>query len=97
MRTEKGRGREHLAPSGALLEAVTDLLGRLAHSQVLAHVAALPVTLLQLHAQREVLSQRPGGRPAALLERIGADQEVGAFMRHQAHVSKVSAPMSHRC
>ena len=30
-----------LAPPGALLEAVSDLLGRLTHGQVLRHVAAL--------------------------------------------------------
>ncbi len=71
----------HLAPPGLLLEAVTDADGRLADGQELAHVAALPVALFELHAQRKVLCQRPGGRPAALLEGVGADQEVGACGR----------------
>ena len=68
----------HLAPTRLLLEAIPDLLGCLADCQVLSHVAALPAALLQLHAQREILSEGPRRRPAALLERIGADQKVGA-------------------
>lgn len=37
----------------------------------------LPLALHQLHAEGEVLCQRVLGRPAALLERLAADEEVG--------------------
>ena len=73
--------RACLAPARLLLEAIADLLRCLADGQVLAHVAALPVALLELHTQGEILSQCPGGRPAALLESCCTDQEVGACTR----------------
>ena len=58
-RPETGQGRaHHLGPARALLEAVAQFVRRLADRQVLLHVAALPLALLQLHAQRIVLRQR---------------------------------------
>lgn len=38
----------------------------------------LPAALLELHAEGEILRQRPGGRPPAFLERICANEEIGA-------------------
>ena len=67
----------HLAPSRPLLEAVTDLLWRLSHSQVVLHVAAVPLVSLHDHAQGKVLRQRVGGRPARLLEGSAPAEEVG--------------------
>ena len=62
----------HLAPAGALLVAVADLIRGLTNGQVFLNVAAVPAKLLQLHAQRVVLRQSPCRGPAHLQERIGA-------------------------
>ena len=67
-----------LAPARPLLVAVAHRVGRLPDRQVLLHVAAVPPTSLELHAEREVLGQRPCRRAADLDERAGADEEVGA-------------------
>jgi hypothetical protein len=85
-------GRPCLAPARLLLEAVPDLLGRLSDGQVLAHVAALPAPLLQLHAQREILCQRPRRRPAALFECVGADQKVGSCAQRGARPLRKLVP-----
>ena len=66
--TSAGR---HLAPAGALLVAVADLVGGLPDGQVLLDVPAVPAKLLQLHAQRIVLSQGPHRGAAHLQQRIG--------------------------
>jgi hypothetical protein len=55
-----------LGPATALLEAVSNLVGRLADGQVFIHVAALPASLLQLYAQGKVLSEGPLWEPASL-------------------------------
>ena len=82
-------GRQHdlkvaLAPARPLLETVAQLFGGFAHRQVLIHVAALPLPLLHLHAQREIFGKRVFGRKARLPERSGAHQEVGAGTRDEA-------------
>ena len=57
----------HLAPTGALLEAITNLLRSLSNGQVLLHIAAVPLVAGQLHAQGVILCQGVGGRPPCLL------------------------------
>lgn len=65
--------KAHLAPTGALLVDVADLIRGFTDGKVLLHVAAVPAILLQLHAQRVVLCQRPCGRATHLQQRIGAN------------------------
>ena len=65
---QQGRISSHLAPTGTLLEAVTDLVRGLPHSQVLLHIPAVVLQLLQLHAQGEILSQGVLGGPASVPE-----------------------------
>ena len=70
------RQQAHLAPTRPLLEAISNLLWSLANCQVLLHVTAVPLLLLEHHAKHVVLSQSVLWRPACLLERIGPDQKV---------------------
>mmetsp|Transcript_6086 Transcript_6086/g.17422 ORF Transcript_6086/g.17422 Transcript_6086/m.17422 type:complete len:861 (+) Transcript_6086:1179-3761(+) len=73
-----------LGPAGALLEAVAHAVRRLPNRQVLVQVPAVPPVALHLHAQREVLRQRPSGGPPRLLVRIGPHQEIGAGAADEA-------------
>lgn len=71
-------GRTHLAPTRALLEAITRLMRRFTNGQILIDIAAVPVQAGELHAERIILCERILRRPASLPKCGGPDQKVGA-------------------
>lgn len=77
-----GRLEACLGPPGALLEAVTDLVWGFPNGKVGLDVAAVPLGLLHLHTQGEILCHGVLGRPACLTHSLAPDQEIGACTTH---------------
>ena len=71
--------RAYLAPTGALLEAISDLLWGFTNRQVLLDIAAVPLVPGELHAEGVILCEGVSGGPPRLLVGVGPDQKVCAW------------------
>lgn len=81
----------HLTPTRPLLEAIPDLLWSFTNSQVLLHVSAVPLLLLEHHPQHVILCQSVLWGPASLLEGIGSDQKVGTCNSRCSQLESLSS------
>ncbi len=84
-----------LAPTRSLLEAITQLLRSFSHSQVLLHIAALPLGHCQLHAQSIIFRQGVRRRPAHLLKGLRPRQEVSTCGKRDESLLCQTSKSSH--